>query len=381
MQAQRVAGEGCKVALSAQGVAGGLELFCDLIHADALLGEHRAGGLLAGSQILPLQVELILDRLEMPLETGQLRLEKAGIFSQQQALEERLDDLLAVAGHGHRDAQRIANRFMFAQQHIQHDAIDLVVDAIIGDNFDALAWLAIAVDPALALFMPGRVPGQVILRDSVKGMLQVDALAEAIGADQQTPGAPGQISHAALALGRRQLPGHATDFDARQRLAQLALQVADRGDEAAENDRLIVTLEQVLQDGDQAAQLLVILALQPFRLARHIQEPLPLALVLVILRPDVAARHDIIGFGGILGDLIKHSAAADLVDLRLSLRLCRGGAAAQGSCGGGRAGCHRTQQCQGRPPAYPAAVTVVVDIHDLAGITQRPVKEPLVGIA
>ena len=44
--------------------------------------------------------------------------------------------------------------------------------------------LAEPVDPALALLVPGRVPGQVVVDDGVEVVLQVDALGQAVGRDQ-----------------------------------------------------------------------------------------------------------------------------------------------------------------------------------------------------
>ncbi len=73
---------------------------------------------------------------------------------------------------------------MLAQQHVEDDAVDLVVDAVVGEDADGLAVLAVAVDAALALLVARGVPGEVVVDDRVEQLLEVDALAEAVGADE-----------------------------------------------------------------------------------------------------------------------------------------------------------------------------------------------------
>ena len=71
-----------------------------------------------------------------------------------------------------------------AQQHIEHDAVDRVVGAVEQARLHLRRLLAEAVDAALALFQAVRVPGQVVVQDGGEVFLQVDALAEAVGGDQ-----------------------------------------------------------------------------------------------------------------------------------------------------------------------------------------------------
>ena len=73
---------------------------------------------------------------------------------------------------------------VLAEQDVEHDAVDLVVRAVEGERADDVAWLAEAVDAALALLVAGGVPGQVVVDDGVEVLLQVDALAQAVGGDQ-----------------------------------------------------------------------------------------------------------------------------------------------------------------------------------------------------
>ena len=73
---------------------------------------------------------------------------------------------------------------MFFNQHIQHDAVDLVIAAPIRDDLHVLAMLSKPIDSAFSLFVTRRVPTQVVVNHGIKNMLQVDAFAEAIRADE-----------------------------------------------------------------------------------------------------------------------------------------------------------------------------------------------------
>ena len=77
---------------------------------------------------------------------------------------------------------------MAADQDVEHDAVDAVVVAVVGDGAHGRGALAEPVDAALALFVAGGVPREVVVDDGGEAVLQVDALGEAVGGDQQ-PGA------------------------------------------------------------------------------------------------------------------------------------------------------------------------------------------------
>ena len=53
---------------------------------------------------------------------------------------------------------------------------------------DALGWLQLAVDAAIALFEPRRIPGQVEVDEVGAAGLQIDAFARRVGADQNPQG-------------------------------------------------------------------------------------------------------------------------------------------------------------------------------------------------
>ena len=95
---------------------------------------------------------------------------------------------------------------MLAEQHVEDDAVDAVVAAVEGDDADDVALLAEAVDAALALLVAGGVPGQVVVDDGVEVLLQVDALGQAVGGDQDaaaagsSPASVGELLDASRSL-------------------------------------------------------------------------------------------------------------------------------------------------------------------------------------
>ena len=74
------------------------------------------------------------------------------------------------------------------------------------------ACLAEPVDAALALFVAGGVPRQVVVDDGGEAVLQVDALRQAVGGDQQPrPVVGGEGADAGLAFLGGQRPGDGLD--------------------------------------------------------------------------------------------------------------------------------------------------------------------------
>ena len=74
------------------------------------------------------------------------------------------------------------------------------------------ALLAEPVDAAFALFVAGGVPRQVVVDDRGEAVLQVDALRQAVGGDQQPrPVVGGEGVDAGFAFLRGQRPGDGLD--------------------------------------------------------------------------------------------------------------------------------------------------------------------------
>ena len=173
----------------------------DLVDLDRLLGEHRAGALLAIGGLLPLVVELVADRDELGLVEQRELLVAA---AQDEPLEDRFDDRVRVDRDGDGDPERVADRPVLAQENVEDDPVDAVVAAEVGEHPHRVALLPVAVDAALALLVPGRVPGEVVVDDGVEVLLQVDALRQAVGCDEHplVGLAEGEDALLALAVGR-----------------------------------------------------------------------------------------------------------------------------------------------------------------------------------
>ena len=154
----------------------------------------------------------------------------------------------ASAGTGTRDAERVADRARLAQQHVEHDLVDLVVGAVEQDGLHLGARLAEAVDAALALLQAVRVPGQVVVDDGVEVLLEVDALGQAVGGDQDAPVVADQLLDPLAPLLVADLAGDRAHLEPVERparsLGSYVGEVVGGGDEAAEHDRPEAVLQQ-----------------------------------------------------------------------------------------------------------------------------------------
>ena len=91
-----------------------------------------------------------------------------------------LDDLAEAA-------QLALDRLRLADQRPQDAVLDpLEVDEVVA--VDLGAGLELAVDPAVALLHPARVPGDVDVEEVVAMRLEVQALAGRVGGDQDADG-------------------------------------------------------------------------------------------------------------------------------------------------------------------------------------------------
>ena len=106
--------------------------------------------------------------------------------AQQQGFPDGFHHGGGVDRHGNRDPGAALDRLVAADEYVEHDAVDAVVVAVVGDRPDGGRGLAESVDAALALLVSGGIPGEVVMHDRGESVLQVDAFGEAVGGDQQT---------------------------------------------------------------------------------------------------------------------------------------------------------------------------------------------------
>ena len=183
---------------AADRVAHGSPFLSDLVGAEGGLCEERVGAPFFFGDVFPLGIEscqLCAAKAGLDVEKIQLSATENFFATQHYALHQRLHGLLGGGRDRHGDAQRAADRAVFAQQHVEHDAVDRVVDAVVGQGTHGRGGLSVAVDAAFALFVAGRVPAQVVVHDGVEMILQVDAFAEAVGGDQQPSGEGAEAGH------------------------------------------------------------------------------------------------------------------------------------------------------------------------------------------
>jgi hypothetical protein len=148
---------------------------------------------------------------------------------------------------------------VLAEEDLEDDAVDGVVLAVEGDGADCGARLAVTIDAALALLVAGGVPGEVVVEDGVEGVLEVDALGEAVGADEDAAIGLGEASDAIFSLFRGELAGDRFDGDPLGEVgAELLGEVVGGGDEAAEEDGGVASVEELADEGGGALQLVVL---------------------------------------------------------------------------------------------------------------------------
>ena len=155
-----------------------------LVGLDASLGKDSPVLFCLRLRVLP----MALEQLELPAlnNTG------AAPPPQEYRLEQRLRERVALVRHGHRDAEFLPDTGRLAQDDLEYRTIHRVVDAVDERGAHRFARLTEAIDTALALLMACRVPREVVVNDGVEVLLQVDALRQAVGGDQD----PGAFGHA-----------------------------------------------------------------------------------------------------------------------------------------------------------------------------------------
>ncbi len=240
----------------------------------------------------------------------------SALFTEQQALEDRLNHRVGVHGDGNGNAEGRPNGLVFADQHVQDDAVDGIVPAVVGQDAHCFFRLAEAVHPAFALFVTGRIPTEVVVHDRIEVFLEVDSFAETFGADQDAFGRLSKFYDAGLAICRRHEAGNGDDLDVLGKpLAQLLGHVLGGRDESAEEDRTIAVFEEALDQIHGFKELGVLFADEFFRFAGHFKEPATVPRCPFGVLSGVASRNDVGSLGVVLCFKVQHGPLADLVGL------------------------------------------------------------------
>ena len=180
---------------------------------ERLLGEHGARTFLPFGAGFPLLEQRLFLGLEVLFEAEQQLVLISRLLPKQQSFEDRFDDLLGIHRHGHGYAERAADLLVLANQDVEHDSVNLVVGAVVGNRPHFGTGLSVAVHPSFPLLVARRVPGEVVVEHRVEVALQVDAFAEAIRSHQHVLRRFCQSGDPQLPLGRSKFPGDGGDFD------------------------------------------------------------------------------------------------------------------------------------------------------------------------
>lgn len=303
---------------------------------DLVVREHGAVLLFALGRGLPREGHVVPERLDDGVELGRDRAEPElgrGLdltLAKHDALHDRATDQLAVARHRDCDPERGLDRAVLAQEHVEHDAVDRVVRAVQGQRAHNGPFLSVAIDAALALLVPGRVPRKVVVDHRGEPVLQVDALGQAIGAHQDPARRLVELGDATLSLLGDQRAIDCLDRGALELLAQVLRDVGDGRNEPAEHDRRVAVFEELVDDALELPELLVVLAGESLGGGCQVAEPASLRITIVAHRP----RRHVDRLEGLVVE-IEHGAAALEIDRLQGLEVGVAGALAQrGRCGG-----------------------------------------------
>ena len=216
------------------------------------MGEKATRALLAVGGVGPFQIKKLALRAHDVFESGQNRLSRVErIAAQDEALHDGGDDLVRVHRHGHGNAKRPADVLVLSEEDFEHDAVNLVVHAVVGDDLDVRAALAEAVHAAFALFVACGIPREVVVEYRIEIILEVDAFGEAVGANEHALFCLAEGLNAHFALCGRQCAGDRVHGHFVAKLsAQPLRDVIRRGDESAEDDGVVAFLDQSLDELD-----------------------------------------------------------------------------------------------------------------------------------
>ena len=226
---------------------------------------------------------------------------------------------------------------MFAEKHVEDDAVDRVVAAIVGEDADFRLVLTEAIHAALALLVARWIPAKVVVKDGIELALKVDAFGETIGANQHVLRRSAEGGDAGFTVGRRQCAGHGIDSDVLpEGIAEMSCNVVGGVDEPAEDDWAMAIGEEGFDVLCGLNQLLIGLSGKGFGAAGEGEEFAAIVLSGVFTGIGAGAQIQWRGIVGIV--LIEDCSPADFVRLVFGLSIVNRGAAAERRDGGGGAG-------------------------------------------
>ena len=95
-----------------------------------------------------------------------------------------LPDAGVVLGKVYREAQVKFNLLRFFKDNVEDKPVYRVVLSVNHGTAHLGRFLPEAVYPALALFMAGGIPGQIVMNNRVKTVLKVDAFGKTVGGNE-----------------------------------------------------------------------------------------------------------------------------------------------------------------------------------------------------
>ena len=186
----------------------------------------------------------------------------------------------------------------------------------------------------------------------VEVVLEVDALGEAVGADEDEAAAfRGEGSDPRISFGRWQPAGDRLHPNAlREGGAKVPGDVLRGIDEAAEDDRVEPVREKGLDLAHRALELAVVRGIEGFGPAGEREQPAPgrLPASFRFRAGAEVERHRVV-----VVSLVEHGAPPDLVHVLAFRRLVHRGPAPQGGGRGGGARRDAAQQRERRPVTHP----------------------------
>ena len=174
------------------------------------------------------------------------------------ALEESVDEEFGepplILRERDRGAEGTADPVSLFQEDRHDLGVNRVVLTIESNDHDFGPPLAEAVDPSLTLLKAVGVPGQIIVEDCVKVLLEVDSLTQAVGSDKDTLRCLGERGDPVATLLVAQAAGHALDLEVGEclveRPSELCRDVFSGVDEETPDDRVMSCGNKFLDCGE-----------------------------------------------------------------------------------------------------------------------------------